>query len=338
MTTNDKGAEEISATKFTEATDFDETSAIEAKKVKEIPASKNAWITIGFVFAGFFVGQFVATFIVLGMAVLNGMDVNEMAANPNAIYDYLSLTEVLTSQMFYTLVFTFFTPWFYLKVIANKKPSDLSTNKSIDLSMLGVTAVATFAFMFVNSYLVEWNQSWTFPEFMSGFEQWARSLEEELAATTEKFTTFDNFGQFLVGFVAIAVLPGIGEEFLFRGVLQKNLQKWFKNQHIAIWVAAFLFSAIHMQLFGLVPRMVLGAIFGYLYVWSGNLWYPILAHATNNGIGVLIAYLANIGVIEMDIDETESIPFIYSILGLLVFAGLMFVFRNHYLRQKPLSE
>lgn len=301
-------------------------------------AQSTLLIALGFVLLGFFVGQFVAGIIVFVLAFINGMSLSNLQEDPNLIYDYLSLSEVLTSQMFYTLVFTFLTPWFFLTVISKKRPSALSINPNIDLKMVGITALATFAFMFVNAYLVEWNQGWTFPEFMSGFEEYARQLEEELAATTEKFTNFQSFGQFLIGFVAIAVLPGIGEEFLFRGVLQNTLHKWTKNQHIAIWVSAFIFSAIHMQLFGLVPRMMLGAIFGYLYVWSGNLWYPIIAHATNNGIGVLIAYLANIGVIDMDIDETESIPMIYSLAGLLISFALFVVFRNHYLRQKSISE
>lgn len=337
MMTNDKGPEEIS-NNLAEEKALAAEQAVPVGKVREVSPRRNALIVFGFVLIGFFVGQFVASIVVFILAFTAGMGLDEMQANPNAIYDYLSLSEVLTSQMLYTLVFTFVTPWFYLMVIAKKKPKDLSPNPGFNPVAAGLAFLATFAFMFVNVYLVEWNQAWTFPEFMSGFEDWARSLEEELAATTERFTNFETFGQFLLGFIAIAVLPGIGEEFLFRGVVQNSFEKWFKNQHVAIWVAAFLFSAIHMQLYGLVPRMVLGAIFGYLYVWSGNLWYPIIAHATNNGISVILVYLANIGVLDMDIEETESLPIGYSIAGLIVFAGLMVVFRNHYLRQKTLSE
>ena len=201
-------------------------------------------IAFGFVLLGFFIGQFVASLIVFILAFVNGMSLNTLQKDPNLIYDYLSLSEVLTSQMFYTLIFTFVTPWFFLTVISKKRLSALSVNPSVNLQMIGSTALATFAFMFVNAYLIEWNQAWTFPEFMSGFEEYARELEEELAATTEKFTNFQNFGQFMIGFVAIAILPGIGEELLFRGVLQNTLHKWTKNQHIAIWVSAFIFSAI----------------------------------------------------------------------------------------------
>lgn len=336
MMTNDNGNEEINPQLPNEEALAAE-QAVSTKRIVEISPRRNSLIVFGFVIMGFFVGQLVASLVVFILAYLNGMDLYEIEANPNAIYDYLSLSQVLTSQMLYTLVFTFVSPWFYLTVIAKKKVKDLSSNPNFDIKIGAIAFLATFSFMLANVFLVEWNQSWTFPEFMSGFEDWARSLEEELAATTEKFTNFETFGQFILGFVAIAILPGIGEEFLFRGVLQNSLQKWFKNQHVAIWVAAFLFSAIHMQLFGLVPRMVLGAIFGYMYVWSGNLWYPIIAHATNNGISVLLIYLINIGVLDMDVEEAESLPVVYSIVGLIVFAGLMVVFRNHYLQKKNIQ-
>lgn len=337
MMTNDKEPEAISRNEA-EAKAIEAQARLVAARKKEITPGRNLLITLGFVFVGFFVGQFVASMVTIILAFLNGMGMEEMGANPNAIYDYLNLTEVLSSQMLYTLVFTFITPWFYLRLVANKSIASLSSQSQFNPLMLVITVLSTVAFMFVNAYLVEWNQAWTFPEFMSGFEEWARNLEEVAAAATERFTTFDNFGEFLIGFIAIAVLPGIGEELLFRGVLQNSLQRWTKNHHVAIWVAAFIFSAIHLQLFGLVPRMALGAIFGYLYYWSGNLWYPIIAHATNNGLAVILTYLATTGVIEMDIDETENIPFYYSAIGLVVFTLLFVVFRNYYIRQKLKSE
>lgn len=295
------------------------------------------WVVFGFMIIGIFVGQLIAAIATIAMAILNGLSMDEAMSDMNAIYDYLSLGEVLGGQALYTLFFTFLVPWFYLKFVANKSYKDLSINRSISPVMIAVTFLATFAFMFVNGYLAEWNQSWSFPEFMSGFEEWARTLEDELAETTEKFTNFQRFDQFLIGLIVISILPGIGEELLFRGVLQNSLHRWTRNHHIAIWVAAFLFSFIHFQFFGLVPRMVLGAIFGYLYVWSGNLWYPIIAHMTNNGVSVLLVYLSNIGVIEMDIDDAESVPIALTLFGLIAFIGFMIVFKRNFSSQKEIS-
>jgi len=288
------------------------------------------WVVFGFVLVGIFVGQFVAGMATILMAVINGLSLEESMSNPALIYEYLSLEEVLGGQSLYTLFFTFLIPWFYLKFIAKKTFKALQPAKNTNILMIVLAFLATFAFMFVNSYLVEWNQSWTFPEALSGLENYLRSLEDELAKTTEQFTNFQTFGQFLVGFIVIAVLPGIGEELLFRGILQNSLHRWTKNHHVAIWLAAFLFSFIHFQFFGLVPRMVLGAIFGYLYVWSGNIWYPIIAHMTNNGISVLVVYLANVGVIDIDIDSADAIPLSVSLLGLVAFIGFMLLFKNNF--------
>ena len=294
-------------------------------------------IVLGFLIAGFFIGQFVGGIASIIFAAINGADFAVLMNVPEALYDYLSLTEVLTTQMLYTLVFTFVTPWFYLTVLAKKRLSELSTEKGIQVNPAVLAVIGTFCFMVLNSYFIEWNEGIHFPEFMSGFEEWARNLEEQMAEATEKFTTFNNFGEFTIGFIAIAILPGIGEEIMFRGVLQNSLHRWTKNPHVAIWIAAFIFGAIHMQFFGLVPRMLLGAVFGYLYVWSGNIWYPIIAHATNNGLAVIFAYYSQVSENGLNIDEVETFPWYLQLAAGVLFIVLMVVFRNHYLRSKALE-
>jgi len=294
-------------------------------------------IVFGFLIAGFFIGQFFAGIVALLMAIINGASLTELQTDPNSMYDYLSLSAALVSQLLYTIVFTLITPWLYMRVLAKKKLSVLNQEGKTDAVSGGLVVLGTFCFMFVNSWFIEWNEAITFPEFLSGFEEWARNMEEQLAEATEQFTTFNNFGEFLIGFVVIAAAPAIGEEFLFRGVLQNSLQRLTTNKHIAIWVSAFIFGAIHMQFFGLVPRMLLGGVFGYLYVWSGNIWYPIIAHATNNGIAVIMAYSFQFSESDFNIDDSESIPLPLQIAAAVFFIVLMVVFRNRYLRSKAVE-
>ncbi|WP_420388127.1 CPBP family intramembrane glutamic endopeptidase [Roseivirga sp.] len=291
-------------------------------------------IVLGFLIVGFFVGQFVGAIAAFVFAFSNGADMATLMSDPNAIYDHMSLTQVLVSQIGYTLIFTFVTPWFYLKVLANKSISVLSNEKGVSAIPLILTVLATAAFMVVNSIFIEWNENFHFPEFMSGFEQWAREMEDQLAEATERFTTFNNIGEFIFGLIAISILPGIGEEIMFRGVLQNSLHRLAKNKHVAIWISAFIFGAIHMQFFGLLPRMMLGAAFGYLYVWSGNIWYPIIAHAVNNGIGVILAYSAQFSESEVNLDDTETVPLVWQIIAAVFFVAFMVLFRNQYLRSK----
>lgn len=295
-------------------------------------------IVLGFMLAGFFIGQFVGAVAAAIFAFVNGASLEVLQEDPNALYDYMGLGEVLTTQMLYTIVFTFITPFVYLRAIAREPLEVLSNEKSVKPALVIITIIGTFCFLFLNAYFIEWNTNFKFPEFMSGFEEWARNLEDQLAETTEKFTDFNNFSQFLFGFLVIAILPGIGEEFLFRGLLQNSLHKWTKNPHVAIWVSAFIFGAIHLQFYGLVPRMMLGAVFGYLYLWSGNLWYPIIAHIANNGIAVIAVYYAQIEDSAPNLDDTNSFPVGLQIGGSLLFFAAMFLFRNHYIRSKQSIE
>jgi membrane protease YdiL (CAAX protease family) len=194
--------------------------------------------------------------------------------------------------------------------------------------LLLLTPVIVLAFMGVNSLFVEWNSNLSLPEFLSGFEQTARAFEDRAMEMTVYLTHFDSFAMFFLGFIVIAIIPGIGEELVFRGFLQNYLHKSTKNVHVAIWLSAFLFSAMHMQFFGFVPRLLLGALFGYLYYWSGNLIVPILAHAFNNGFTVLMMYLNQQSIINFDVDSTESVPLSYFIISTIITFFLVFVFRK----------
>jgi len=186
-----------------------------------------------------------------------------------------------------------------------------------------ITGIVVITFMAVNSVFIEWNAHLHFPGFFNDFEQWARARETYAEEITKFLTTFSSLSEFLFAFFIIAVLPGIGEELVFRGLLQPQLHRATGNAHVAIWISAFLFSAIHMQFFGFVPRVLLGALFGYLYLWSGNLLIPMFAHFLNNGFSVLMLYLKQLGIIEIDIDSTEAAPWPAVISFAIITFGLL---------------
>ena len=125
------------------------------------------------------------------------------------------------------------------------------------------------------------------PDWLSGIEQWMKDRENDAAALTERFLQADNVGVLLLNIGLMAILPALSEELSFRGTLQQILG----NKHMAIWITAVIFSAIHMQFYGFIPRMLMGAMFGYVFVWTGSLWIPIVMHFTNNGLAVMAFYI-----------------------------------------------
>ncbi|MEO7989598.1 MAG: CPBP family intramembrane glutamic endopeptidase [Chryseolinea sp.] len=196
--------------------------------------------------------------------------------------------------------------------------------------------IVVIVFMGLNSIFIEWNQNFKFPEALSGWEESLRSMENQLTELTTYLTTFDSTSQVIIAFIVIAILPAIGEELVFRGILQKELFRGTKNIHLSIWIAAAIFSGIHMQFYGFVPRMLLGALFGYLYHWSGNLTLSMLAHFVNNGVTVIALYLHQQKMIDIDIESTESAPWQAVLFSAIFTAVLLYTFRKFY-QQKNLT-
>lgn len=149
---------------------------------------------------------------------------------------------------------------------------------------------------------VYWNQEMHLPAFLSGFENWCREMEALAEQQTEGIINTTGIPQTLMNIFIIGILTGIGEEFMFRGALQKMLIRCSVGPHIAIWTAAIIFSAIHFQFLGFVPRMLLGAFFGYLYLWSANIWVNAFAHALNNSLVIVSVWCINKGYLSEEFD------------------------------------
>ncbi|MCB0497120.1 MAG: CPBP family intramembrane metalloprotease [Cyclobacteriaceae bacterium] len=203
-----------------------------------------------------------------------------------------------------------------------------------EVQPLILTFLLVLFFMAVNSPVVEWNQSIKLPSFLGGLEESLRSMEQNLEELTKYMTQFNSVGQLLFGMLIIAVIPAIGEELVFRGLVQNHLFRITKNVHVAIWVAAFLFGAMHMQFYGMFARMMLGAMFGYLYYFSGSLFYPMLAHFVNNGVAVLAVYMYNKGELNYNIESPEALPWHQVLISTVVFILLFFAFIRNFKRKE----
>ena len=158
-------------------------------------------------------------------------------------------------------------PWNWLQL-------DNKVNWKVLLWAIGIMLVALPAI----NLMSHWNQQMVLPTWLSGVEEWMKAKEAEAEWLTKQFMSVTTVSGLLVNLLLMAVLPALSEEITFRGVLQRllNFQLSTFNSHLAIWLTAIIFSAIHMQFYGFVPRMFMGALFGYMLVWTGSLWVPML--------------------------------------------------------------
>lgn len=192
------------------------------------------------------------------------------------------------------------TPITYQLFFSDNIKGDIGLGK-IDnwrMPILGIIAMYA-ALPFINQLTI-WNESITLPKALESLEIMMKIMEENAKAMTEQMLIAENFWGLLTNIVIIAIVPAIGEELTFRGVLQNILVRHTKNAHIAIIAAAALFSAIHMQFYGFLPRMLLGIIMGYFYYYTKNIWVPILMHFVNNATVTVLEYLHTKGISDID--------------------------------------
>jgi len=282
---------------------------------------------IGFYFVGPFVG------VLFSLPLYNGSAADFMSdmLNPSSNPDMKLPLYIVQGST--TLIGFIMFPYLYGKYILKLGPSQMLGSYLPSPAMSLLTLVVVILFMGVNSIFIEWNANLSLPEVFSGFENWARDFEERARVFTEYFTTFDNAYELWLGLLVIAILPAIGEELVFRGFIQTHLFVLTKNIHVAIWVAAFIFSFFHFQFFGFLPRLLLGALFGYLYAWSGNIAFPMIAHFANNGFTLTMIYLYNKGALDFDIESTNTIPLMSVLISGVITLVLLYLFKSHFTSQ-----
>jgi len=277
---------------------------------------------VGFMFIGPVVGTFLALPLYDG-SVLSFMDdlVNPFGKENMKLIHYI----IQGSATFIGLALV---PALYWSKSTGQSLRRLISGPPVSVLDVGLVTAIVISFMGFNSIIIEWNANVNLPDFLGSFEAFARETEDTATALTKYLTEFSNIGQFIAGFIVIAVLAGIGEELVFRGMLQPALQKATGNIHAAIWISAILFSCLHLQFYGFVPRVFLGALFGYLYFWSGNLLIPMIAHFVNNGFGVAMIYMNQTELAGVDLENPVAAPWPIVASLTVITIALLWFFKN----------
>lgn len=199
-------------------------------------------------------------------------------------------TSSLKWFQFWQTLTIFILPALLAVYLWSEKPIEwLHLNKGMSWKT-ALTAVGLMILAVPAINLMSWlNQQVVLPESLRNLELWMKQMEDAAQAVTERFMQMDSVNALVVNLGLMAILTAIGEELSFRGVVQGLFSPRYKNA--AIWIAAMVFSFIHFQFYGFIPRMLMGALFGYMLVWTGSLWVPILMHMTNNALAVISYYI-----------------------------------------------
>jgi membrane protease YdiL (CAAX protease family) len=160
------------------------------------------------------------------------------------------------------------------------------------------------------------------PAFLASVENWMKYKEMEAEILTKSLLVMKSYENLFINLLIIAVIPAIGEELIFRGCIQRIISRGTNNYHIGIWGAALLFSAIHLQFYGFLPRLLLGALFGYIYVYTRSIIAPILAHFYNNGVAVISAFILQRNGKSLDTLTKPELQKWYLVILSVIFTAL----------------
>lgn len=294
-------------------------------------------ISLAFMFCSFFIFIFLSSIIAIPFFQKNitGLFLAMSDISNPANIPLIKYFQVIQS------IALFLLPPFFLAIFFGYKPVDyLKLRRPVTFNTVVIAgAIIVISIPCIN-YLETINAKLQLPEFLKSIENWMKNSEENANTISEKFLRVNTLYGLFFNLFMMAVLPALGEEFVFRGIFQRLFSELFKNYHWGVILSAAFFSAFHLQFYGFVPRMLLGVIFGYMLVWSGSMWIPVIAHFINNAMGVTYYYLNFKGIISDNLDKVgtneHSIPF--TILSPILIILLLYLFYTICKKDKLLSD
>lgn len=257
--------------------------------------------------------------IFLGKAIVN--DVFQSKLHNTTAFWILQITSNTIALFSASLIFA--------KYAVNDSREYLKAYKCPPLMLMILVPAIMFAGTAIIEFLSVLNQEILSFAFLKDFADWAREGEDVIAETMKSLFAMNTLWQMFFNLLVIGLLTAIAEEFLFRGSLQTIIVRWTKgNIHAAIWITAVLFSAFHVQFFGFLPRLALGAMFGYMVTWSGSIWPAVWAHFINNGTAVIATYLYQNKKIDIDPNNNHVFNYTTYIISFIIILFLFWIFKN----------
>jgi len=241
----------------------------------------------------------------LGMAVF-GFCASLLEWIPMQALDEVNRLRVL---QLLTSLFLFLLPAMGLACLCSARPSAYLSLEGRSPAVVWIAVLGSMILLQPGiTFLGFLNSCMQLPDFLAPVEQWMQEMEASAETLTQTLLASGDWLSLLLNLLVIAVVAGLAEEFFFRGAIQRLLGRKIGSQHVVIWLTACIFSLVHLQFYGFLPRLLLGAYLGYLLCWSGNIWLPVLAHFANNAfalIGMSNSRLKEHALVSGEISDAE---------------------------------
>ncbi|MEM9258007.1 MAG: CPBP family intramembrane glutamic endopeptidase, partial [Bacteroidota bacterium] len=279
-------------------------------KTNEMSVSTLKILTVTII--AFIIMAFLGTFITAGLMIAGGIDLSNIAPETFDLAQRNWFRLGLLANNFFMFGGTALAAFLYL--YRDKWLSAAGLDRGPVAGSLGyASGFFLLALPFV-AYLAYLNLQVDLPD-------WAVKNEEQTNNMLRGVLTMESIPEFLLALLTAAVTPAIAEELLLRGLVQRRLLGgWLNNPHAAIWLAATIFSAMHFEFGGFLPRLALGVTLGYAYYWTRSLWVPIILHFLFNGFQVAVAYYT--GEFTPDTEMADVPPWWMALISLLIIGFL----------------
>lgn len=260
--------------------------------LKPYGPSIQLFVFFGIVFVSLFLFSFAASLISESFFGIRILDSTQMSDYSNPMVVQAQRMLMVVNQIGFFLV----PALVFSRLAAQRGEHFLQLNVFPSALSVFLLLIITLSSQAPINFMLELNRQADLPASLVEMEKNAESIVELMLGGGSNSDLF-------ISLLIFALLPAFAEEVFFRGVIQQKFQEAFRNKHLAIWTTAFVFSFIHMQFMGFLPRFVLGAVLGYVFVWTGSLFSSILLHFFNNALGVVLMILLKRGSIDAAVEK-----------------------------------